>query len=135
MLSSITAQSLALTLAAIIVVDILFVLYTRRPAHSLPYPPGPKGEFFFGNARQMPAKAQWTTFAKWGEQYGEAALRLHRGKLADRPRCAHSGGIVFMRIFRAPFLIINSAIAASDLLDKRSTIYSDRPMSIMANEL
>ena len=38
----------------------------------LPFPPGPEGEFFFGNARQMPEKSQWLAFANWGKKYGKS---------------------------------------------------------------
>ena len=38
-------------------------------------------------------------------------------------------------MFQTPYLVINSAKVAFDLLDKRSDIYSDRPISCMATEL
>lgn len=38
-------------------------------------------------------------------------------------------------MFQTPYLVINSAKVAFDLLEKRSNIYSDRPVSCMATEL
>ena len=45
------------------------------------------------------------------------------------------GGYIFLKIFGNPYLVVNSPKAAMDLFEKRSNIYSDRPVSIMANEL
>lgn len=42
---------------------------------------------------------------------------------------------MFCRVFNAPYLILNDAKSALDLLERRSTIYSDRPVSVMANDL
>ena len=41
------------------------------------YPPGPKSEFFFGNARQVPTSMQWLKFAEWSEQYGMPPIRVY----------------------------------------------------------
>lgn len=38
-------------------------------------------------------------------------------------------------MLRTPYLIVNSGKVALDLLEHRSTIYSDRPYSVMATEL
>lgn len=93
---------------------LLLALFGRFSRSSLPYPPGPAGEWVFGNARQIPAEKQWITFAQWTEKYG---------------------GYIFLKIFRSPYLVINSPKAAMDLLEKKSNIYSDRPVSTMAMEL
>jgi len=89
------------------------LLYTGLHHQSPPYPPGPSGECIFGNALQIPAERQWVTFAQWTERYG---------------------GYIFLRIFRTPYLVINSLRTATDLLEQRSNIYSDRPVSTVTNE-
>ncbi|KAH9917081.1 cytochrome P450 [Fomitopsis serialis] len=53
-------------------------------------------------------------FAQWGKEYGD---------------------MIFLKMFNTPVLVINSAHAARDLLDKRSVIYSDRPYSVMMTDL
>jgi hypothetical protein len=108
------------------------VLFARPTRPSLPYPPGPKGEWIFGNARQTPTERQWVAFAQWTEKYG-AEITFFFLWL----ECTHTGlgGYVFLKIFQSPYLVINSPKAAMDLLEKKSNIYSDRPVSTMATEL
>lgn len=61
--------SLWVLLAAFsIIVTLWFRVYVKHP-HL--YPPGPKGEWLLGNARQMPTTFQWLTFAKWSDMYGK----------------------------------------------------------------
>lgn len=45
------------------------------------------------------------------------------------------GPIVYFQTLRKQVVVLNSLKAASDLLDARSHIYSDRPISWMAGEL
>ena len=42
-----------------------------------------------------------------------------------------AGGLIYFTIFRTKFIVINDANVAFELLDKRSTLYSDRPRSVM----
>ena len=128
--------TITLAAAAAVSFAILFWRYQQQPRSRLPFPPGPKQEWLFGNARQMPTSAQWLTFAKWGEQYGEHQIRTGASKRVEtHRRFPFLGAYVFARVFGAPFLILNSAKSAIDLLDRRSTIYSDRKDSVMTNEL
>ena len=46
-----------------------------------------------------------------------------------------AGDIVYIKIFKQPMIIINDLQAARDLLDKRSSIYSDRPRFVLLSEL
>jgi hypothetical protein len=55
------------TLLAVAVVAIVYYVGRQNRAK---YPPGPKPELFFGNARQIPTSMQWLKFAEWSEQYG-----------------------------------------------------------------
>lgn len=64
--------------------------------------------------RDMPSKYEWETFSSWGHKYGP---------------------LVYLSVFGQPILIINSQEAATDLLEKRAAIYSDRPRLVMAVEL
>lgn len=48
----------------------LIVWCSQNTSH-VRYLPGPKPEFFFGNARQVPKSWQWLRFAEWSELYGK----------------------------------------------------------------
>ena len=45
--------------------------------------------------------------------------------------CCFVGDLVFLTALGAPILIVSSAEAAFDLMEKRSALYSDRPRSVM----
>ncbi|KAI0321505.1 cytochrome P450 [Amylostereum chailletii] len=77
-------------------------------------PPGPPGFLWFGNRHQVPAVKPWRKFAEWKQQYGPV-LSLWLG--------------------RTPVIVLGTAQAAWDLLDRRSDIYSSRPRFIMAGEI
>ncbi|KAF8158887.1 cytochrome P450 [Mycena galopus ATCC 62051] len=71
-----------------------------------PFPPGPKPRFILGNFYDMPTEFPWLTYAKWGKQYGD---------------------VVHVDVFGNHILILNSVKVATQLLEKRARIYSDRP--------
>ncbi|KAJ6585036.1 cytochrome P450 [Mycena capillaripes] len=73
----------------------------------LPFPPGPTPELFIGNIRELPTKTPWVTYTEWGLRYGDV---VHASALGQH------------------IIIVNSAKAAFELFEKRSDIYSDRPI-------
>ncbi|KAJ7069771.1 cytochrome P450 [Mycena amicta] len=79
----------------------------RENPSSLPYPPGPHPLPLLGNIRQFPSSFPWLTYQEWGRQYGP---------------------IMHVKAFSDHIVIINSAKIADDLLEKRSHVYSDRPV-------
>lgn len=79
----------------------------------LPMPPGPRGLPLLGNVLQMPREQEWTTFAKWAKTYGD---------------------IMRLSVFGRHIIVLSSPDVILDLLEKRSTIYSDRPFFTMASE-
>lgn len=68
-------------------------------------PPGPPGKFIIGNLLDVPHDNAWETFGKWKEIYGD---------------------VVHLNILGEHLIILNSFEAAWELLEKRSSIYSDR---------
>lgn len=50
-------------------------------------------------------------------------------------RTAPAGEIVYLNILGQDMVILNSSKAAVDLLDKKSAIYSDRPVIMMCGEI
>jgi len=100
-------------------VVILFILgyyahrrYVKRTEPKLP--PGPLPFPVIGNVLQLPLKYQQRTFSDWAKVYGD---------------------VVYVRLFRTPALVIDSAQAAQDLMDKRSSKYSDRPRFVALTEI
>ncbi|OSX64686.1 hypothetical protein POSPLADRAFT_1136478 [Postia placenta MAD-698-R-SB12] len=87
-------------------------LLGKRSSH-LPMPPGPRGLPVLGNALQMPREREWITFAKWAKTYGD---------------------IMHLSVFGRHIIVLSSPDVILDLLEKRSTIYSDRPFFTMASE-
>lgn len=77
------------------------------------YPPGPSGIPFFGVLFQLESRL-WLVFTRWYKQYGP---------------------IVYLNIAGQPIVLLNTHKVAADLLDRRASIYSDRPRNIVASEL
>ncbi|KAK0234240.1 cytochrome P450 [Armillaria fumosa] len=103
-------QDLLVVIIALVSIWALF----RRNRNNAPLPPGPRGLPLVGNLIDMPSDKEWFTFARWGKEYGDIA----------------SVSILGQRI-----IIVNSAQVAIDMLDKKSSIFSDRPVLVMAGEL
>ncbi|KAJ7613351.1 cytochrome P450 [Mycena polygramma] len=92
---------------------ILFWLVKSGRA-SADLPPGPKPLPFFGNLRDFASKELWIPATQWAAEFGDVCYLQALGQ-----------GIV----------ILSSAEAVNTLLDKRGSIYSDRPYLVMCNEL
>ncbi|KAI0655715.1 cytochrome P450 [Cubamyces menziesii] len=84
----------------------------RAPSARLP--PGPKPIPVLGNVHQLPMDYQEKTFAQWAKLYGD---------------------VVYAKLFQRPVVVLNSLRAAQDLLEKKSSKYSDRPRLILLSEL
>ncbi|KZT37248.1 cytochrome P450 [Sistotremastrum suecicum HHB10207 ss-3] len=87
-----------------------------RKQHRLP--PGPNKISLFRTRFKAPQvsaeKPLWKQYAELSKLYGP---------------------VVYLGLGKAPFIVINSAKSAVDLLNKRSRIYSDRQMTVMNSEL
>ncbi|KAJ3503678.1 hypothetical protein NLJ89_g8325 [Agrocybe chaxingu] len=77
-------------------------------------PPGPRRLPLLENLLDMPTTHEWLKFSEWGEKWGD---------------------IVSVSILGQPIIIVNSAKTAMEMLDKKSSIYSDRPVVVMGGEL
>ncbi|KAH9843975.1 cytochrome P450 [Rhodofomes roseus] len=101
---------LALALLLYILVQILTSTGKRRGG----LPPGPSGWPLIGNVLDMPTSHEWQTFAEWGEKWGD---------------------IVSVTLLGQPVLVLNTSAAAIEILDKKSSIYSDRPTLPVCGEV
>ncbi|CAL1695172.1 unnamed protein product [Somion occarium] len=89
-------------------------LYSRRGSrHSSP--PSLPGLPIIGNLRDLQAHENWLTFFRWGK--------------------ANNSDLIHLRSFGTDFVVVNTLEIATDLFDKRSSIYNDRPRYTMLNEL
>ena len=103
-----------------------FTLYVvlRRKRRD-PYPPGPKSLPLIGNLRYVPFKYQWLTYERWGREMGEYIL-IFIEAYGSFSFLYSGSDIVHAEFFGIHLVVLNSEKAANDLLDKRSSIYSDR---------
>ncbi|KAG2154174.1 cytochrome P450 [Suillus bovinus] len=75
-----------------------------------PLPPGPTPLPILGNILSLDVARPWLTFNAWRSTYGD---------------------IIYARLLNKPVVVINSEEVAKDLFEWRSTIYSDKPQSIV----
>ncbi|KAF8347394.1 cytochrome P450 [Amanita rubescens] len=92
----------------------LFLWLRKSKASTGSLPPGPKPLPLVGNIKDLTTKELWLLATRWSKQYGD---------------------VVYLHVFGQGLVFLNSPEAASDLMDKRGSIYSDRPPSVMAGEL
>ncbi|KAJ7857906.1 cytochrome P450 [Mycena leptocephala] len=107
-------MSLYVCCAALAVLVVFLLRYPQRKS-KLPLPPGPKKLPLIGNLLQMPSEREWETYMQWSQEY--------------------NSDIIHLNVAGTSIIVISSAEAANDLLEKRSALYSDRPRLPMANEL
>ncbi|KAF5382531.1 hypothetical protein D9615_002807 [Tricholomella constricta] len=92
---------LALALSA------LFLLWVNgKRRRDPPLPPSPPADPIIGHLRMIPQSDQEMFFYNLGKQYGD---------------------VVYLHVLGKPMIVLNSVKAAVDLLEKRSSNYSDRP--------
>ncbi|KAG6370812.1 cytochrome P450 [Boletus reticuloceps] len=97
----------ALVAVGVVVVSALTLLKRRRrTVHGYRLPPGPAPLPLVGNLFSIDGKRPWITYAEWATRYGD---------------------IFMIRVLKQDIIVINSEKTAKDLLDRRSSIYSDRP--------
>ncbi|KAJ3747106.1 cytochrome P450 [Lentinula detonsa] len=90
-------------------------LYLFRRTSCKPLPPGPWSLPWIGNLQYLISHPNWLTYTDWYQRY--------------------DSDIVHVNIAGHSFIILNTLEAATELLDRRSGIYSSRPRLRMLNDL
>ncbi|KAJ7460270.1 cytochrome P450 [Mycena latifolia] len=85
----------------------LYSIYLRRNRSQLPLPPGPAKLPLIGNLLDVPANFQWEKYMEWSKEY--------------------DSDIIHLDLLGQSVIVLSSLEATTALLEKRSTIYSDRP--------
>lgn len=122
LLSSLGA-GLLLTVALLIVYS--YVQDRRRNPARLPYPPGPKGYPIIGNLFDIPNAFIYKRFGEMSRELGTFSPCWSLLLDADALLAVDSD-IIHLQVFGFHLIVCNSKGVADDLLDKRSSIYSDR---------
>ncbi|KAJ7366935.1 cytochrome P450 [Mycena albidolilacea] len=97
----------SLAVFALVIVLLKFFHKLLGAKQHPPFPPGPPPRLLVGNFRDLPTKLPWLTYTEWGLQYGNL---VHANALGQH------------------IFIVNSVKTANELFEKRSHIYSDRPV-------
>jgi hypothetical protein len=90
------------------------VLKRQAARRSLPLPPGPRPLPVIGNLLDIPREKEWLTYRDWHERYGD---------------------VVYIEALGQKIVILGSLAVVNDLMEKRGAMYSDRPSTVMLNEL
>ncbi|KAI0075610.1 cytochrome P450 [Panus rudis PR-1116 ss-1] len=101
-------------LVGLFIVAGLYLWSKHRKTKSMVYPPGPKPLPVLGNVMDLTARELWLRATEWARKYGD---------------------IVFLHVMGQGLLFLNTSEVAMDLLDKKGSIYSDKPSLVMAGEL
>ncbi|KAF8625112.1 hypothetical protein AX15_005542 [Amanita polypyramis BW_CC] len=99
----------------------LFLIYyihrrsKRSLLYHLPLPPGPKGYPIIGNLFDVPPTFEWLKYHEWSKDIGSE--------------------MIYLEIAGLKVVVLDSLEAATELLERRSSIYSSRPRTTMITEL
>ncbi|KAI6157717.1 cytochrome P450 [Pisolithus tinctorius] len=103
--TSATAISISLLFSGALFISLWKSKSWRAKYRSL-LPPGPSGLPWVGSVFDIDLSQPWVTYQEWGNRYGD---------------------LIYSQVLGKEYIIINNEKIAHELLDLRSSIYSDRP--------
>lgn len=117
-------------LAAGVLLATWYIRWRRQNTHGRGYsfPPGPKPWPIIGNLLDVTPVKPYHLYADWAKLYGTCGTT---SRSCPNPYDHFPGPIIYLKLLQTPLIIISSAQVVSDLLEKRSALYSDRPSSVM----
>jgi hypothetical protein len=110
----------AIAILAVVLLD----RWRRKNIARLPYPPGPKGLPIIGNLWDIPSENECVTYAKWSREY--SMFSFSSSYIFSMCYTPPDSSVIHLNLTGTHLMIVNSADAAYELLEKRSAIYSDR---------
>ena len=112
-----TLRLILYCLILLVVYSICWVLFTysQMLRQRATLPPGPFPWPIVGNVLQLSKSKPWLQFKEWSR--------------------ANNNGLLTIWIGRTPTIVCNDAWSASDLMDKRSNIYSSRPRYVVFGDV
>ena len=127
------------TVAGLTLLVIFAFVFSKR-CNTLRLPPGPDRLPLLGNLHNFPKSGWLNTFCSWQVQFGGCFLTLKNFWFSSRLRrnLAHSldpGNIVYAYVLGDHIIVLNSFKAADDLLTKCGATYSNRPDSVMTEDM
>ena len=105
----------------LVILTLIIYLFSSRKKSRHPHPPGPPGYPIIGNV-QLPDGNAWKEYRRWSDVYGMCAFYSSNTGLNQYL----GSSIVRVNILGTNIVILNSLDDCVALLDKRSSIYSDR---------
>lgn len=143
---TVDVQALVLSMDSLVVLDVAFgatVLYlvyriftNSLAKQSRSLPPGPKGLPLLGNLFDMPTAVEPPAehWAKHEPLYGTIiCMRTTACRICDS--MGSTGPISSVSVLGTTIVILNDAQLAFDMLDKKSLIYSSRPVVTFGGEM
>ena len=125
MLAMSTAQLPAVVLCVLAVIIVIRRHKTRL--RRLRLPPGPSPLPIVGNLLDIPREFSAKAYQPLVDMYGACTVFPGRLGRADMGL----GDVVYLDAVKQSIVILSTYAVASELLDKRSAKYSERPISVM----
>jgi len=114
----------------VVAASIVIWFVNRKISKQNHLPPTPRP---IGDTHQAPHLPPWQTYSAWAKQYGNPITILSAATLSRLT--APSGDIIYLKAAGRESVVLSNPKAVSDLFDKRSAIYSERPVFHFAGSI